>query len=223
MKKLITAGLAVWLGLIWVHNLSVVAPAPVAVPVTVAIPETLPAPEPDPAVPAAPAPIQDNAAAPEPRKPSSDAASGRSGSMAAKTPAPDPSRGTAVKPSPGMAAEMLQLINAERAQHGLAPLALDSRLSNGAYLKSKDMGVNGYFSHTSPTYGDPFQMMKSLGITYRAAAENIARNRTVSAAHTAFMNSAGHRANILDPSYQKVGLGFYQRGRDLYVTQWFTN
>jgi len=122
-----------------------------------------------------------------------------------------------------MASEMLKLMNAERARQGLAALALDSRLSNGAYLKSKDMGVNQYFSHTSPTYGSPFQMMKSLGITYRAAAENIARNRTVAGAHTAFMNSPGHRDNVLDDSYRKVGLGFYQQGKDLYVTQWFTN
>ncbi|MEQ8199999.1 MAG: CAP domain-containing protein [Syntrophomonadaceae bacterium] len=119
--------------------------------------------------------------------------------------------------------EMLGYINAARAQANLAPLVLDSKLCNGAYLKSQDMAVNGYFSHTSPTYGTPFEMMRSIGITYRTAGENIARNHSVLAAYNAFMNSSGHRANILNPAFNKIGLGFYQRGSDLFVTQWFTN
>lgn len=119
--------------------------------------------------------------------------------------------------------EMLGYINTARAQANLSPLTLDSRLCNGAYLKSQDMAVNGYFSHISPTYGSPFDMMKNLGITYRTAAENIARNSSVLAAHNAFMNSSGHRANILNPAFTKIGLGFYQNGSDLFVTQWFTN
>ena len=119
--------------------------------------------------------------------------------------------------------EMLGYINSARAQANLSPLTLDSRLCNGAYLKSQDMAVNGYFSHTSPTYGSTFDMMKNLGITYRSAAENIARNRSVLSAHNAFMNSSGHRANILNPAFNKIGLGFYQKGSDLFVTQWFTN
>ena len=119
--------------------------------------------------------------------------------------------------------EMLGYINTARAQANLSPLTLDSRLCKGAYLKSQDMAVNGYFSHISPTYGSPFDMMKNLGITYRTAAENIARNSSVLAAHNAFMNSSGHRANILNPAFTKIGLGFYQNGSDLFVTQWFTN
>ena len=241
VKRLITVGMAVWLGFICVNTLPVFSPAPVSDPVTVAVTENTSAPPvsapeaaPAPAAPivtpdVAPAPQPEPNPAPQPAPNSQkqpDANVSRSGSTAVKTPAPAtpaPSRGTEAKNSPAMAREMLNLINAERAQQGLAALVLDSRLSNGAYLKSKDMGINQYFSHTSPTYGSPFQMMKSLGITYRAAAENIARNRTVSAAHTAFMNSPGHRDNILDDSYRKVGLGFYQQGKDLYVTQWFTN
>jgi uncharacterized YkwD family protein len=119
--------------------------------------------------------------------------------------------------------EMLGYINAERVKAGAAPLTLSQTLSNGAYLKSKDMGVNGYFDHNSPTYGSPFDMMKSLGITYTAAGENIAKNTSVKGAHDAFMNSPGHRANILNASFGKIGLGFYQSGGYLYVTQWFTN
>ena len=122
-----------------------------------------------------------------------------------------------------MQLEMLNYINAARSEAGMAALTLDKALCDGAYLKSKDMGVNNYFSHTSPTYGSPFDMMKSQGITYRAAGENIAKNTSVKGAHDAFMNSSGHRANILSSNFGKVGLGFYQQGYYLYVTQWFTN
>lgn len=230
LKRLITVGLAVWLGLTCIHNFPVFNPTPVPAdaPVTVAVsepPQAVPAPTPEvvPA-PAVAVPVPDQPSAPAPQKQPSDSVS-RAGSPAVKPAptAPTPSRASAVKPSSNMSAEMLALINSERAKQGLSALVLDSRLSNGAYLKSKDMGVNGYFNHTSPTYGSPFQMMKSLGISYRSAAENIARNQTVSRAHTAFMNSAGHRENILDASFRKVGLGFYQSGNNLYVTQWFTN
>ncbi len=142
----------------------------------------------------------------------------------------DPQKTATVQPpapvAPSVSAQQLEMlghINAARAQASLAPLVLDTKLCNGAYLKSQDMAVNGYFSHTSAIYGSPFEMMKSLGITYRSAAENIARNKSVLAAHNAFMNSSGHRANILNPAFNRIGLGFYQRGSDLFVTQWFTN
>ncbi|HCF69994.1 MAG TPA: hypothetical protein DER33_00120, partial [Syntrophomonas sp.] len=79
------------------------------------------------------------------------------------------------------------------------------------------------FSHTSPTYGSPFNMMNSLGISYNAAGENIAKNFSVKGAHDAFMNSSGHRANIMGSQYHKVGFGFVKQGSYLYVTQWFTN
>ncbi len=122
-----------------------------------------------------------------------------------------------------MQSEMLSLLNAERANAGAAPLGLDQDLNSGAYLKSKDMAVNGYFDHSSPGYGSPFDMMKSLGITYHRAAENIALNSSVKGAHDAFMNSPGHKANIIDSGFNKVGLGFYWSGSSLYITQWFTD
>lgn len=122
-----------------------------------------------------------------------------------------------------MQTQMLGYINADRKANGLSALTLDKTLCNGAYLKSKDMAENNYFSHTSPTYGSPFTMMQSLGISYTAAGENIALNTSVKGAYDAFMNSSGHRANILSSSFGKVGLGFYQEGSYLYVTQWFTN
>lgn len=142
---------------------------------------------------------------------------------------PSPTTGNTTTPpaasanSMAMQQEMLQYVNAARASEGLAPLTLNAGLSNGAYLKSKDMAANNYFSHTSPTYGSPFEMMQSLGITYRAAGENIAKHTSVKGAHDAFMNSSGHRANIMGSQYHKVGFGFVQEGSYLYVTQWFTD
>ncbi|HRX21705.1 MAG TPA: CAP domain-containing protein [Syntrophomonadaceae bacterium] len=131
--------------------------------------------------------------------------------------------GTVTSNFNAMQTEMLSYINNARSAAGVSSLSLDKSLCEGATLKSKDMAVNGYFSHTSPTYGSPFEMMKSLGITYRSAGENIAKNTSVIGAHNAFMNSSGHKANILNSSFKKVGLGFYQKGSYLYVTQWFTN
>lgn len=122
-----------------------------------------------------------------------------------------------------MVAEMLGYINAARSEAGSGALILDETLCQDAYLKSKDMGINNYFSHQSPTYGSAFEMMQSLGISYCTAAENIARNSSVKGAFDAFMNSPGHRANILNSDFKKVGLGFWQQGSDLYVTQWFTD
>jgi uncharacterized YkwD family protein len=166
-------------------------------------PSPVPAPKPVPV----PAPTPVPTPQPEP-KPES-------------TPTPAPSQETA--DFSAMQKEMLGYINAERASANLAPLTLDQKLCQGAYLKSRDMAVNGYFSHTSPTYGSPFDMMKSQGITYRMAGENIAKNTSVKGAHTAFMNSPGHKANILNQGFGKIGLGFYQEGQYFYVTQWFTN
>lgn len=144
-------------------------------------------------------------------------------SMPAPAPAPEkPAAATTVAPS-SMQQEMLGYINAERAKVNAPPLVLDQSLCNGAYLKSTDMAIKGYFNHTSPTYGSPFAMMSSLGVNYRAAAENIAMHTTVKGAHEAFMNSPGHKANISNPNYGKLGLGFYKSGNYLYITQWFTN
>jgi len=137
-------------------------------------------------------------------------------------PNPDPGAGSTVNAS-AMQAEMLGYINAARAEANLPPLKLDAKLSEGAALKSKDMATNNYFSHQSPTYGSPFEMMRSLGISYTYAGENIAKHMSVKSAHDGFMNSPGHRANILNKNFNKVGLGFVKQGSYLYVTQWFTN
>ncbi|WP_203362773.1 CAP domain-containing protein [Bacillus sp. REN10] len=119
--------------------------------------------------------------------------------------------------------EVIRLTNVERQKNGLAPLATDWQLSRVARYKSTDMANKNYFSHTSPTYGSPFQMMKAFGISYRAAGENIAAGQqTPQAVVNAWMNSSGHRANILSSSFTHIGVGYYKGGsQGVYWTQMF--
>ncbi len=102
---------------------------------------------------------------------------------------------------------MLDLINSERAKAGLAPLKANLKLTEVARLKAKDMIAKNYFSHNSPTYGSPFEMMRQFGISYRTAGENLAGAPSVDTAHRNLMNSPGHRANILNPNYKEIGIG----------------
>ena len=103
--------------------------------------------------------------------------------------------------------EVFDLINKQRTQNGLSPLKENSELQRVARIKAQDMVNNNYFSHTSPTYGSPFDMMKSFKISYNTAGENIAGNSSNSSAVTAWMNSPGHRANILNGSFNQTGIG----------------
>ncbi|AMA72845.1 MULTISPECIES: CAP domain-containing protein [Aneurinibacillus] len=108
--------------------------------------------------------------------------------------------------------QMLDLVNQERAKQGITPLKINMELQKLARLKAKDMIENNYFSHQSPTYGSPFDMMNRFGVTYRTAGENIAGNSSVQGAHTSLMNSPGHRKNILNPSFTEVGIGIVDGG-----------
>lgn len=117
-------------------------------------------------------------------------------------------------------AEVIRLVNAIRQKNGLRPLTANWELSRVARYKSQDMLENGYFSHTSPTYGSPFQMIRAFGLTYRSAGENIARGyASPQAVVDGWMNSSGHRANILNASYTQIGVGYVAQGR--YWTQLF--
>lgn len=109
--------------------------------------------------------------------------------------------------------EMLRLVNEARAQNNVQPLQVDMELANVARIKSQDMIDNNYFSHHSPKYGSPFDMMKSFGINYVRAGENIAGNQTVQSAHQALMNSPGHRKNILSADFTHIGIGVKQGGQ----------
>lgn len=116
--------------------------------------------------------------------------------------------------------EVIRLVNVQRTQNGLKPLTENWELSRVARYKSQDMVDNRYFSHTSPTYGSPFQMIRDFGISFRRAGENIAYGqRTPQAVVNAWMNSSGHRANILNASYTQIGVGYVADGN--YWTQMF--
>lgn len=116
--------------------------------------------------------------------------------------------------------KVVDLTNQERAKNGLPALKVDLTLSKMAREKSRDMSANGYFSHTSPTYGSPFDMMKKYGISYRYAGENIAMGqRTPEEVVKAWMNSEGHRKNILSPNFNYIGVGYVSQGN--YWTQEF--
>lgn len=116
--------------------------------------------------------------------------------------------------------EVVRLVNEIRVENGLNTLTHDWELSRVARYKSQDMKDNKYFSHTSPVYGSPFQMIKNFGISYKSAGENIAKGyATPQAVVNAWMNSSGHRANILNASYTRIGVGYVADGK--YWTQMF--
>lgn len=118
--------------------------------------------------------------------------------------------------------DVIQLCNQERAKHGLQPLSPDWQVSRVARHKSTDMRDKNYFSHTSPTYGSPFDMLKAYNISYRAAGENIAKGqRSAQQVVQSWMNSSGHRQNILSPNYTHIGVGYADGGTGPYWTQMF--
>lgn len=115
------------------------------------------------------------------------------------------------------------LVNQERARRGLGALTNNWQLARVARYKSTDMMNKHYFSHTSPTYGSPFKMMENFGIRFSAAGENIAKGqRTPEEVMKSWMNSPGHRANILGGNYTQIGIGFAKDGNGVtYWTQMF--
>lgn len=118
---------------------------------------------------------------------------------------------------------VVQLVNVQRAKYNVPPLVADWELARVARLKSADMRDRNYFAHESPTYGSPFAMMKSFGIRYTAAAENVASGQTTAEQVVeSWMNSAGHRQNILNREFTHIGVGFAAGGKYRYYwTQMF--
>lgn len=118
--------------------------------------------------------------------------------------------------------QMINLVNKERQKNDLPGLQAELEVTRVARVKSQDIVENNYFSHNSPNYGSPFDMMKSFGIDYLHAGENLAGNSSVDNAHTALMNSSGHRKNILSPDYTHIGIGIKPSDKYGYVyTQMF--
>lgn len=116
--------------------------------------------------------------------------------------------------------QVINLTNEQRKKNGLPALQADTSLSNVARTKSGDMAQNNYFSHTSPTYGSPFDMMRDFGVSYNTAGENIAKGQpTAEQVVNAWMNSEGHRKNILNKNFTHIGVGHNRNGD--YWTQMF--
>lgn len=136
-------------------------------------------------------------------------------STSATSAAPAPTGTSAVEQ------ELVRLTNQERIKSGLAPLSVDATLTSLARLKSADMVAKNYFSHTSPTYGSPARMLASKGVSYSFYAENIAKGTDAARIHAMWMNSAGHRANIMNARLNRVGIGVAPNGSGYAATQLF--
>jgi uncharacterized YkwD family protein len=114
---------------------------------------------------------------------------------------------------------ILKLVNQERQKAGVPALKLSTKLTEVANTKAKDMADKNYFSHESPTYGSPFEMLKKFGVNYSYAGENIAAGqKSAEEVMNSWMNSSGHKANILNKNYTELGVGFYRGGQ--YGTEW---
>ncbi|AKL97209.1 SCP-like extracellular protein [Clostridium aceticum] len=132
-----------------------------------------------------------------------------------QSPAPQaaPARDTAIEGLSAVEEQMINLVNQERERNNLPILQVDLEVTRVARIKSQDMVDQNYFSHYSPTYGSPFEMLDSFGIKYLHAGENLAGNPSVEDAHTSLMNSSGHRKNILSPDFTHIGIGVKPSGR----------
>lgn len=108
--------------------------------------------------------------------------------------------------------QMVNLVNQERAKAGLGPLTVNLQLVQIARIKSQDMITSNYFGHTSPNFGSTFTLINQRGLSYTSGGENLAGAGNVATAHSMLMNSAGHRANILGPRYNRIGIGIVRGG-----------
>jgi len=183
---------------------------------------------------AAPAPAKEapKAEAPKAEAPAPAPAPEKQDAPKAEAPAPSPAPAANEQQQPEQQAseetgqlsqyeqKVVELTNQERAKQGLPALKVDTELSKVAREKSRDMQANNYFSHDSPTYGSPFDMMKQFGIQYSSAGENIAMGQpTPEEVVQAWMDSDGHRKNILSSNYTHIGVGYAENGN--YWTQLF--
>lgn len=138
-------------------------------------------------------------------------------------PSPEPQAPTQVEDAISTYEQhVINLVNDIRRDNGLTLLTAAPDLCRIARIKAQDMRDAGYFDHTSPNYGTPFEMLRDFGVTYRTAGENIAYGyRTPQAVVEGWMNSAGHRENILNPNFNRIGVGYIPDGS--YWSQLFTD
>lgn len=143
-----------------------------------------------------------------------------------QTPAAKPTQSPAEKPEQtdesSYPQKVLELVNKERAAQGLGEMTLDDSLCNAAGIRANE--IITLFSHTRPDGTSCFTVLKELGISYRATGENIASGyRTPEQVMDGWMNSEGHRANILSANFNKLGVGYIKTGSGTYWVQLFTN
>ncbi len=154
------------------------------------------------------------------------AAGKTSGSVPAPAPipAPFPAPGQSSSNTAAEEQQALALLNADRAANGLAPVRVNSKLAALAGDYAQDMIDRNFFAHNNPEGQTPFDRMRARGINFGYAGENLAINTSVAGAERAFMNSPGHRANILNPRYTQVGIGVrHSRSGSVYVVQEYTD
>ncbi|PFA68682.1 hypothetical protein CN378_06565 [Bacillus sp. AFS015802] len=159
-----------------------------------------------------------NEGTPQPNQPA-----GEPDTAQPEPPAQQPKQNAQTSDASGFQKQVIDLTNQERKKNGLNPLKMDGELTNVAEMKSEDMKEHDYFSHTSPTYGSPFEMMENFGVDYSTAAENIAvGQRTPESVVNAWMNSPGHRKNILNKQVTHIGVGTAKdASQGIYWTQMF--
>lgn len=117
--------------------------------------------------------------------------------------------------------EVVRLVNAERAKEGLAALQMDSSLNSAAQVRAKEIVTS--FSHTRPNGSNCFTALSEAGIKYNGSGENIAYGqKTPAEVVNAWMNSAGHRANIMSSKFTKIGVGCHNSNGTYYWSQFFT-
>jgi uncharacterized protein YkwD len=128
------------------------------------------------------------------------------------------------EPRPDLEAKMLVLVNEERGKAGLKPLKFDAEMLPVARAHSQDMFARGYFSHITPEGLSPFDRMRNAKVRFLSAGENLALGQTLNICHRGLMKSPGHRANILNPAFGKVGIAILDGGfYGLMITQNFRN
>jgi len=119
-------------------------------------------------------------------------------------------------------ARLFELINSARTGEGVQPVVIDLKLVEIARLKANDLIKNNYFGHISPTYGSPGQMLRSFGVSFTSAGENLAKAGDVYKAHMLLLNSTkGHREILLGPDYSKVGVAVVPQGNYVIVVELF--
>ena len=147
---------------------------------------------------------------------------------AATPPPPSPDAASPMPPPSGCGTPteqaVLALANEARAASGAGPLACDTLMTTVARAHSQDMCDRGYFDHTALDGRSPFDRMSDAGVRFGTAGENIAQGqRTADEVHTAWMNSSGHRMNILNGAYRRLGVGLAECGGRMYWTQVFAD